>query len=341
MNAAAPEKLVHRRRAARISGSLLDGDRIGAQTALGLRKAMRNVAFSTPIRRATAKSDADGAKQARSFGLLVFGTSGVTAAPAFLNLLRGVSTEARDNNFEIFVNFVSDPSQIPPRVLERRVSGLLLHGERPDPSTEAVLKGLPTVWLMGNRFPPRWGDQVMPDNTLIGHMAAQHFIRHGVLSIAYLSASAPAWGHQVRQLAFQEQMADAGGTVNILRAEVGPAADLWQLDASAARKLAEEFITLSPRPSGLFVEEDRHVPAIYAVLREAGISVGPGRSVHMVSCNNEVPYLNALSPAPATLDIRAESIGRRGVERLLWRMEHRHVPERLRILVEPAMVESV
>jgi DNA-binding LacI/PurR family transcriptional regulator len=341
MNILASDKLAHRRSATRASGSVLDGDHIGAHSAIGLRRTMRNVTISSGVRRASARSDSDGAKQARSFGLLVFGTTGVTAAPAFLNLLRGVSTEARDHNFEIFVNFVSDPSQIPPRVLERRVSGLLLHGERPDPSTEAILMGLPTVWLMGNRFPPRWGDQVMPDNTLIGHLAAQHFIRHGVLSVAYLSASAPAWGHQVRQLAFHEQMADAGGTVHPLRAVVEPAADLWQFDAEAARKLAEEFLTLSPRPRGLFVEEDRHVPAVYSVLNEAGISMGAGGNVHLVSCNNEVPYLNAMNPAPATLDIRAESIGRRGVERLLWRMEHRHVAERLRILVEPAMVEPV
>ena len=167
---------------------LLDRDRMSAESAAGMRRVMRNVVISSGLRRTSSKSDSDSARQAKTFGLLVFGTSGLTAAPGFLNLLRGVSTEARNYNFDIFVNFVSDPSQIPQRVLERRVSGLLLHGERPDPSTEAVLKGLPTVWLMGNRFPPRWGDQVMPDNTLIGHIAAQHFIRYGVLSAAYLAA---------------------------------------------------------------------------------------------------------------------------------------------------------
>lgn len=68
--------------------------------------------------------------------------------------------------------------------------------------------------------------------------------------------------------------------------------------------------------------------------------MGPGRDVLLVSCNNELPYLSTLHPTPATLDIRAESIGRLGVQRLIWRLEHRHVPERIRTMVEPALIES-
>ena len=326
------------RKRSRLSADLPSHDRIAAESAAGLRRAMRNVSLPLGSRQAGGKSDGD-ARRGRTFGLLVFGTSGLTAAPGFLNLLRGVSTEARSNDCEIFVNFVSDPSQVPPRVLERRVSGLLLHGERPDASIEAILRGLPTVWLMGNRFPPRWGDQVMPDNTLIGHIAADHFLRNGCRSVAYLAASALAWGHQVRELAFTGHMTDAGGTVQPLRAVLEAGADFWQYDSSVARRLTQDFLALRPRPSGLFVEEDRHVPTVFSVLSEAGLSMGPGLDVLLVSCNNELPYLSTLNPAPATLDIRAESIGRRGVERLLWRLAHRDVPERIRTMVEPALIQ--
>jgi DNA-binding LacI/PurR family transcriptional regulator len=46
-----------------------------------------------------------------------------------------------------------------------------------------------------------------------------------------------------------------------------------------------------------------------------------------------------LHPAPATLDIRAESIGRRGIEHLIWRLDNGHVEERIRKMVEPILVE--
>jgi hypothetical protein len=46
-----------------------------------------------------------------------------------------------------------------------------------------------------------------------------------------------------------------------------------------------------------------------------------------------------LQVTPATIDIRPESIGRLGVEQLLWRMRNPTVPERVRVMVEPVLIE--
>jgi DNA-binding LacI/PurR family transcriptional regulator len=300
---------------------------------------MRKISFTPPARRRAKKSSNGQSEQARTLGFLVFGTNGEQTAPAFTHLLRGVSIGARENNFDLFVSFVSNPDELPRRICEQRVGGLLLHGEQPSKAVESQLHGLPTVWLMANRFPPRWGDQVMPDNSSIGRIAAEYLHKKGCRSAAYLSASAPAWGLQVRELAFCQYLEDAGVRVQVLRAALDSPQDLWQIDGSAARSLAEQFVRLHPRPQGLFVAEDRHAPTVYSTLAEAGISLGADGEVHLVSCNNEMPYLNRLHPAPATLDIRAESIGRRGIEQLIWRLDNGHVEERIRKMVEPILVE--
>jgi DNA-binding LacI/PurR family transcriptional regulator len=299
---------------------------------------MKKIAFMPSIRRRARRASDAAGERAQTIGFLVFGTSGDHAAPAFTHLLRGVSMGASENNLELFVSFVSNPDELPSRILEQRVGGLLLHGEQPSELVEMQLRGLPTVWLMANRFPPRWGDQVMPDNTLIGRLAADYLLQRGCTQCAFLSAAAPSWGLQVRELAFCQHVIDAGGQVRVLRSALESPHDFWQFDAAAARQLTEQFIALHPRPRGLFVAEDRHVPTVYAALASAGVSVGEGSDVQLVSCNNEMPYLDHLNPAPATLDIRAESIGRRGVEQLLWRIEHLAVHERIRKLVEPALV---
>ena len=278
-------------------------------------------------------------EQAKTVGFLVLGTSGEQTAPAFANLLRGVSIGARENNFDLFVSFVSNLEELPRRISEQRVGGLLLHGEQPSKAVEAQLRGLPTVWLMANRFPPRWGDQVMPDNSSIGRIAAEYLHAKGCKSAAYLSASAPSWGLQVRELAFCQHLEDAGVRVQVLRAALESPQDFWQFDGSAARSLAERFVQMNPRPQGLFVAEDRHAPTVYSALAEAGITVGSNGDVHLISCNNEMPYLSRLRPAPATLDIRAESIGRRGVEQLIWRLGKANVEERIRKMVEPVLIE--
>jgi DNA-binding LacI/PurR family transcriptional regulator len=325
--------------ASTVSRVLNEQHGVAPDTAEAVRVAMRKISFTPPARRRAKKSANGAGEQASTVGFLVFGTNGEQTAPAFTHLLRGVSIAARENNLDLFVSFVSNPDELPRRISEQRVGGLLLHGEHPSKAVEAELRGLPTVWLMGNRFPPRWGDQVMPDNSSIGRLAAEYLYKTGCKSAAYLSASAPAWGLQVRELAFCQYLEDEGVHVQVLRAAMESPQDFWQFDGSAARALAERFVQLNPRPQGLFVAEDRHAPTVYSTLAEAGISVGEGGEVRLVSCNNEMPYLNRLRPAPATLDIRAESIGRRGVEQLIWRLANPSVEERIRKMVEPVLVE--
>ncbi len=47
-----------------------------------------------------------------------------------------------------------------------------------------------------------------------------------------------------------------------------------------------------------------------------------------------------LTPALSTIDIRAETIGRRSVERLLWRIEHSEDVVPTNIVIEPVLVEG-
>jgi DNA-binding LacI/PurR family transcriptional regulator len=93
-------------------------------------------------------------------------------------------------------------------------------------------------------------------------------------------------------------------------------------------------------PTGLFIAEDRLLPAMDLALRaRAARFGGDGRKFEIISCNNEQPHFVGLQDAPATIDIRPESIGRLGVEQLLWRMRNLGVPERVRVMVEPVLIE--
>ncbi len=256
----------------------------------------------------------------------MFGTSGSNTAPAFELLLRGVSSAVPQRGLNTIFSFVSDPTQLPPRIVERGVDGLLLHGERPGPSVAQKLQTLPTVWLMANRQRPTWGDQVMPDNTVVGQLAAQYLVRAGHRHLAYLGVSTPSWSLRIRAMAF-EQYAELGADITLLESspEIAPTSDYWRGDglADSVRPLVDRFIATDPRPTGLFVAEDRLMPHVDAALAQRGLRTGPntsgGGDVQLISCNNERPHLLHLRTVPAEIDIRVESIGRRGVEQLLWR----------------------
>jgi DNA-binding LacI/PurR family transcriptional regulator len=267
-----------------------------------------------------------GGVRSTNVGFLVFGREDSQTAPAFQSLLRGISGSCTEQNLNLIFSIVQTPSELPPKIEQGRIDGVLLHGERPSPAIDAKLRALPTVWLMANRERPVWGDQVLPDNTAIGEIAAQYLLRRGHRRVAYLSAATRAWSLELRSFSFAQTARDAG-------------AEVHQINVTTIDELAPRLLEIDPLPSGLFVAEDRLLHVLESTLIKRGMRVGPQRDLEIVSCNNERPYLIGLENMPATIDIRAESIGRRGVEQLLWRIANPNVPERVRCMVEPILVE--
>jgi DNA-binding LacI/PurR family transcriptional regulator len=66
----------------------------------------------------------------------------------------------------------------------------------------------------------------------------------------------------------------------------------------------------------------------------------PQQDVKIISCNNELPFLNALYPRPATIDIRMRAIGRMAVNHLVYlaNQESDHTREARRTLAIPQLI---
>jgi DNA-binding LacI/PurR family transcriptional regulator len=110
-------------------------------------------------------------------------------------------------------------------------------------------------------------------------------------------------------------------------------------ERSSIGALADAFVKLSPRPTGLFIADDFQAALLQPALMERGVRFGKGEGeVEVISSNNEEAYLLGLYPRPATIDIRVESIGRKAVDLLLWRLVHPSFEDRIVSLVEPRLV---
>lgn len=309
---------------------------VAGPTADSVRRAMHDLGMT-----ADSLCRARAASRNETVAFLVLGTAGTEPAPAFQQLLSGVHAAAEENDLSLIFSFVSDPTQLPPRLTERKVAGLLVHGNTPAASLKARLRALPTVWLMANRQRPDWGDQVLPDNSAIGEMAAQYLVERGHQRVAYLGAGCGLWGMEIRCRAFARAAAEGGAQVDVLEFADEQNGDLWGREGLlAGRTLVDRLMQLEERPTGLFVSEDRLLPSIDAALMANGLRTGPGGDVELISCNNERPHVAQLRYPPAEIDIRVESIGRRAVELLVWRLENRQISsERIRAMVEPVLVE--
>jgi DNA-binding LacI/PurR family transcriptional regulator len=313
--------------------------RVAPETADAVKKAMRELGYTPSDRRPGPKPSLRTRTGAATIAFLVFGTSRNRATPAFEQLLHGVSLGASNYDLNLVFAHVPNSEDLPSRILDEKVDGLLLHGALPPAALRERLKRIPTVWLMGNRRRPEWGDQVMPDGYEIGDLAAKYLVGRGHQHLAFFDLDANHWPFRVYGHAFATSGAEQGATVHMIEHARQPTNDYWQAHSpEAVDVLVQRYLKLSPRPTGIFVADDMQVAIIQPALQRAGVEIGRGR-VDVVSCNNERPYLIGLSPTPGVIDIRAESIGRRGVEQLVWRLEHPGVVERITTTVEPFVVD--
>ena len=316
--------------------------RVAPETAQSVRDAMQTLGYTPSENRPGPKPQARSRRSAQEIAFFVLGTSRSRATPAFQDLLRGVSMAATSHDLNLIFHHVADPTRIAPRTLEQ-LDGILLHGATPPGEVRERLRRLPTVWLMGNVRRPDWGDQVLPDGYQVGELAAKFLLDRGHQRLAFLNLDA---GHRSLRLyghAFGAAAQDAGAHVERLEQPSEVSGEYWHDHSpEAIDRLVQRYLALSPRPTGIFVADDMQVATLQPALQKQGVQIGPGGGggVEIISCNNEQPYLVGLSPRPAVIDIRVESIGRRGVEQLLWRLDHSDVPERIITAIEPMVVTA-
>lgn len=213
-------------------------------------------------------------------------------------------------------------------------SAAVLVGFPGDPEAWSENSPIPLVWAL--RATGRSADVVQEDNREIARLAAEYLLERGHTHVGYIDDShIESLGERGWHLgAFLER---GGGRLCTAAGEnlftTGP--DNLTIDQQQVAELIKELLNLTPRPTALFIPGDRLCIAVYAILAEMGVK--PQEDIAVLSCNNEMPFLTAMVPRPATIGMNAEAIGRRAAETALWRLDHPGEPP-LRILVRPELV---
>lgn len=313
--------------------------RVAPETIELVHRAMRQLNYVPSERRPGPKPSFRTRTGATTIGFLVLGASSEQSTPGFSELLRGVSTAASQHNLDLLFHYVPDRDQMPPRLLDQHFDGLLLHGAMPSSEFRQRIRKIPTVWLMGNRTRPDWGDQVMPDAYAIGDLAAKYLLRRGHAHVAFLNVDGMYAPFKLSQLAFQAAALAEGATVATVVETPSGTVLHGHYGQEQVERVMERFLKLDPQPTGVYIADDIQAALLQPALQARGVEFGREK-VDVISCNNERPYLVGLTPRPATIDIRVESIGRRGVEQVMWRLEHLDVMERIVSMVEPVVLPA-
>lgn len=326
-----------------VSRVLNERPNVAADTVAAVRRAVQDLQFRPVLRRSRTANDARAGLRYGTVAFVMFGADDTRRWPILSKLLRGVSNAMESLHLNLLFTCVSKVSELPPRMLDGSVDGVLLNRSIPNQELEDTIRSFPAVWLMAGTRQPLWGDQVMPDNTGIGETAAAYLKRFGHRHVAYLGTGQGSWSLAIRALSFSRAAYESGMTATVINAAEQTStpfslqsADGWM---KAAKLVVDRLRQIDPRPTGLFVAEDQFLPGIDAALQAHGLSTGPGGAVQIISCNNERPYLAGLRTEPATIEINAESIGWRAVEQLVWRVRNPDVADRIRTMVAPTLIE--
>jgi DNA-binding LacI/PurR family transcriptional regulator len=180
------------------------------------------------------------------------------------------------------------------------------------------------------------------DTEVAARLVVDHLVSKGHRRIAFVNPKPGQSQFEKLKTAFLAHAPRRSAVPSLLESD--PAEKLiWPLPATTLQDKVNVLVErwarqpAATRPTALFVPSDRTVVQLYSALDRRQLRVGVDVSV--VSCNNEQSLLMDLHPAPTTIDVHAESIGRRAVDQLRWRISHPDDPLPTQVLLEPTLVE--
>lgn len=300
-------------------------------------------------RRDSRERPASGGAAAGNIAVIFFGMEDTLAQlPVVGAALQGIEGALSGHGGNMMLASIPKGDRVPPFLLEKRIEGLILKGPNqgllPPVEESELLAHIyrwPRVWLMG-RLANAQGDHCNFDTEVAGRLVADHFVAKGHRRIAFMNPKPGQSQFEKVKAAFFATAARKACEATLLETEAAEKL-LWPLPATTLQHKVNALVErwarmpVEARPTALFVPSDRTAVQLYSALERRGLRVGVDLSV--VSCNNEQSLLMDLHPAPTTVDVHAESIGRRAVDQLRWRISHPEDTVPTQVLLEPTLVE--
>lgn len=336
-----------------VSRVLNTPDAVGADIRKRVYDAVTSIGY-TPLRKrrkdVAATEGATGHRRRGNFGVLLLGMAdSLTHLPVISEALHGVELAMSDEGMNLMLANVPNADRVPLFLAKNQVDGLILKspllGDLRLCASQALVEAInriPHVWLLGKPASGE-GDMVGADFDVGTRIGVEHLHARGHRRIGYLhprmgqtrsEGLKRALSAHVQRLEMSLQYFEKTQTEPVKwplpavtsPAEVMPLVERW-------RALPE-----SERPTAIIVGADSIAVQVYAALRQLEIQVGVDVSV--LSFNHEKPLVMGLNPSLTTIDIRAEAIGRRAVQQLLWRIRNQGEDIPTKILVEPRLIEG-
>jgi DNA-binding LacI/PurR family transcriptional regulator len=299
-------------------------------------------------RRSTPRIESGRRRRRGNLGVLLIGLDeSLAQLPVITEALHGVELATAAEEINLMFANVPLADRAPAFLVKGQVDGVivkspLLGDFKACASAElvAAIARVPHVWLTG-RPDSATGDVCAADTDAGARLAAEYLHGKGHRRIGYLHPRPGQTRAESLKLCFTMHAQRLGIHVQPFEnAPTGPVR--WPLPAitqpTDLMPLLDRWLALPDhgRPTAMLVPADSIAVQLYSAMNQRGLRVGKDLSV--LSFNHEKPLVVGLNPPLTTIDIRAEAIGRRAVERLLWRIDHPEDTVPTKVVVEPVLV---
>lgn len=300
-----------------------------------VREAIDKIGYRPPDVRRGPKVGSRRAQEVGQIGLLAADANAVSLyhLPVYPRLLHGLQ-RALGKGGSNLVLLNMEGGRFPETSELDRLDGVFLLGKFGSlrPEQRSILRRRPVVWLMRMHSDDRhFFDHVFYNNESIGRIAAHYLLDRGHRSVAFVNSRPEHPAFVARATTFKDAVERSGATAHLEISAGGAQSN----GSDGLRDLVDRMLKHDPRPTGLFVPNDRQLVGVYTSLAARGVL--PGRDIDVIGCDNETALLEHLSPRSTSIDLNLEEVGARGVEQMQRRIENEDSP-RVTVLVEPTLV---
>lgn len=295
-----------------------------------VRNAMKSLGFSKPRTYGV---------KVKSVAVLIMGRDlFMEYSPARWDMLVGIEQVLAHKGISMLVSQPSRTGFLPNSI--RSVDGIILLGHNPCPDILEQVSEIPSVWVNSQGSNDK--DNALVRNQIIGQMAAKYLMEKGHKHLSYFNifTNHPALKADGEFFIFTAQRNDC--TVHELKGTeefaVDDSTESWrELDQIVEREI-HKLKHMAPRPTGLFVPIGQVTVMVYEHLYKNGLH--PGVDIDVIGCGCENEMLARMKPQPASIRIPVETIGKRAVEQLLWRISNPDEASATGVVVPPVLIEG-
>jgi LacI family transcriptional regulator len=237
----------------------------------------------------------------------------------FGEIYLSVEKELRDRGMNLFIEPINNDSKknliLPALLSNYEIDGILILSHI---STDYIAKiintGIPTV-LIDHHSPYLQADSILTNNRFGAYRAVEHLIQFGHRDIAFV-------GDVDFSPSYQERL--EGYLIALKKYGIQPNPNIIFSNAQETQdEITMLFESLQIRPTAWFCVNDGHGFLVTSVLQQKGLKVPEEASV----CSFDNGQLSQIStPKITTIDIDLNYFGKKAVEQLCWRIDHKDEP---------------